>query len=153
MQALERLSAIPLDAVVLNRSPAGAWSNPHAPRELRTPAVDRLIAKEKELGANIRAYQVNFKTFEAFATAPQQCAMPSFLPDPNGLAQFTLTCATEGASIYYTTDESYPAPGREGSTLYVAPIAIPESGISVRAAAYLTGYIASGVNRASVTLA
>lgn len=43
MQALERLSAIPLDAVVLNRSPAGAWSNPHAPRELRTPAVDRLI--------------------------------------------------------------------------------------------------------------
>jgi len=49
----------------------------------------------------------------------------------------TLTCATAGASIRYTTDGSYPTPGN--GTLFSAPFAAPDAGTLVRAAAYKTG--------------
>ncbi|HET6972272.1 MAG TPA: EAL domain-containing protein, partial [Phenylobacterium sp.] len=43
MRALERLSAIPLNAVVLHRAPGGEWTATHAPAELTAPAVRRVI--------------------------------------------------------------------------------------------------------------
>jgi hypothetical protein len=49
----------------------------------------------------------------------------------------TLTCATAGASIYYTTDGTYPTP--TNGTLYTAPFAAPELGTTIRAAGYKTG--------------
>ena len=54
----------------------------------------------------------------------------------------TITCATEGASIYYTTDDSEPT---SGSTLYSAPFAIGEN-TTVNAIA-----IKSGVNSTVTT--
>jgi EAL domain-containing protein (putative c-di-GMP-specific phosphodiesterase class I)/GGDEF domain-containing protein len=43
MQALEKLSSIPLEAEVLQRTASGDWVNPHAARELRGAAVDRFV--------------------------------------------------------------------------------------------------------------
>jgi EAL domain-containing protein (putative c-di-GMP-specific phosphodiesterase class I)/GGDEF domain-containing protein len=43
MRELERLSAIPLSAVVLHREPGGDWAASHAPAELTAPAVRRVI--------------------------------------------------------------------------------------------------------------
>jgi hypothetical protein len=47
----------------------------------------------------------------------------------------TLSCATSGASIYYTTDGSLPTPG---STEYAAPFPVP-TGKLLRAMAFLSG--------------
>ena len=49
----------------------------------------------------------------------------------------TITTATAGAAIYYTTDGSAPSP--TNGTLYTVPIPI-QTTATVRAAAYLTGY-------------
>lgn len=43
MRALERLSAIPLDAIVLHRAADGSWTNPRAGAELDSLAVRRVI--------------------------------------------------------------------------------------------------------------
>jgi len=43
MHALERLSAIPLDAMVLHRTSGGPWTNSAATAELTTPAARRMI--------------------------------------------------------------------------------------------------------------
>ena len=56
-----------------------------------------------------------------------------------------LTCATEGAKIYYTTDGSSPV---ESSELYTAPFEI-SSTVTVKARAYAAGKAASGVVSAS----
>jgi Chitobiase/beta-hexosaminidase C-terminal domain len=45
----------------------------------------------------------------------------------------TLTCATAGAEIHYTTDGSYPS--EANATLYTAPFTAPEVGTTVRAVA------------------
>ncbi len=37
----------------------------------------------------------------------------------------TITCSTAGASIYYTTDGSFPWSGNPNATLYTAPFPIP----------------------------
>lgn len=43
MHALERLSAIPLQAAVLHRTPDGAWANPRTAADLRGPSVRAFI--------------------------------------------------------------------------------------------------------------
>lgn len=56
----------------------------------------------------------------------------------------TLTCATAGASIYYTLDGSFPGPGNSAAVLYAAPFAVA-SGQTILTAAYLANYIGSDV--------
>ena len=58
-----------------------------------------------------------------------------------------LTCATEGAKIYYTTDGSNPT---ESSELYTAPFEI-SSTVTVKARAYAEGKGSSGVVSATYT--
>lgn len=53
----------------------------------------------------------------------------------------TLTCATGGAAIFYTTDGRFPSP-RVG-TRYTAPFPTPSAGTRLRAIAYLAGYLRS----------
>jgi len=69
----------------------------------------------------------------------------------------TLSSGTSGASIYYTTDESFPrfassigGSGATGSTLYTAPFSV-SAGTIVRAAAYKTGTTASHVTQKTIT--
>lgn len=61
--------------------------------------------------------------------------------------QVSITCATEGASIYYTTDGTEPS---ESSTLYTAPFTV-SSTTTVKAKAFKTGYDASNVASATYT--
>lgn len=49
MQALEKLAAIPLDALVLHRGRDGGWTNAHAPAELTTTTVRKMV--ERSLGS------------------------------------------------------------------------------------------------------
>jgi hypothetical protein len=105
---------------------------------------------EPELGPLIKASQVNFRTFESDSEVVSQVATPQFAAYPDSTPKFQMTCATAGAAVWWSSDDSFPAPGRAGSALYAAPIGIPAAGITVRAAAYKTGMVGSQVNRALI---
>lgn len=65
----------------------------------------------------------------------------------------TLTCATAGADIWYTTDESFPWPGNSAAAgtgtgvLYEGPFDLDPSVTVLRWAAYKTGMLGSNVGR------
>jgi hypothetical protein len=72
-------------------------------------------------------------------------------PDISSPAQtVTLTNNTAGASIYYTTDDSFPGAGNPAAQPYGAPFDV-EAGTIIRWAAYKTGMIGSDVGRATIT--
>jgi len=78
---------------------------------------------------------------------PVSCGLPLIDPDEgSGAAEVTLITSTAAAEIYYTLDGSYPRAGN--GTLYAAPFA-PGAGVTVRAVAYKTGLIPSGVAQAT----
>lgn len=52
MQALEKLAAIPLDALVLHRGREGGWTNAHAPAELKTAAVRTVVERSLKAPAS-----------------------------------------------------------------------------------------------------
>lgn len=58
-----------------------------------------------------------------------------------GSTQVTITCATNGASVYYTTDGNDPT---SSSTLYQSPFTINES-VTVKAIAYSEGGVPSTI--------
>ena len=62
--------------------------------------------------------------------------------------ELTLTCATEGSSIFYTLDGTEPT---SASTEYTAPIVINEA-CTVKAIAYAEGYEPSAVRSADFTI-
>ncbi|MBO6058180.1 MAG: chitobiase/beta-hexosaminidase C-terminal domain-containing protein, partial [Bacteroidales bacterium] len=59
-----------------------------------------------------------------------------------------ITCATEGATIYYTTDGSDPT---EDSEIYEEPIVV-ESDMTIKAIAMMEGYDNSGIASASYVI-
>ena len=67
----------------------------------------------------------------------------------NGSNAISITCATEGATIYYTTDGTTPT---TASTLYTGPLTENVSGVLIRAIAVKEGCINSIVGSGSVTL-
>lgn len=91
------------------------------------------------------SYSVRFKRTSC-DNPPISVASVGISPGVNGVgsgpATVTLTCATAGASIYYTTDGSYPGSDPAAcptALLYSAPFAVA-AGVLVRAAAELTNY-------------
>jgi hypothetical protein len=112
----------------------------------------------KEMGGLINAYQQNWRCLEKQTDSLQQAQMPQFVSLAPA-AQFAITCPTENATIFYTTDESYPAAGNPTATEYAIgepiDIPIPAGGgpatVTVRACAYVPGMIASWVNRKTLT--
>ena len=62
-----------------------------------------------------------------------------------------MTCDTAGASIYYTTDDTFPAASNTAATIYTVAFANPASGTAIRAAAYKTDYVGSDVTEKTVT--
>ena len=103
-----------------------------------------------ELGELVRAYQVSFRCLEVSPEVMSQVATPQFAAAPP--ESFGITCATEGATIYYTTDDSFPGPANALAGIYFEPQAIPPEGITVRAAAYKAGSVGSWSNRATITV-
>jgi len=77
--------------------------------------------------------------------------MPTISPSSGAAPQtVTLTTATTGASIYYTTNGNFPRNGVTGATLYTAPFQVA-SAATLRCAAYKTGLFGSLVNQAIYT--
>jgi hypothetical protein len=66
-------------------------------------------------------------------------------------AQITLTTATEGAVIWYTTDASDPKTGNT-KTQYTAPITLPQGNITLKAVAVKDGLTDSGVLETAYTV-
>src|SRR6185437_6981457 len=78
-------------------------------------------------------------------------AAPEFNPASksfNGSLSVTISDATPGAAIYYTTDGTGPT---EASTLYTGPITV-NSTTTINALASATGYLQSPVASATYTL-
>ncbi|CCX48884.1 uncharacterized protein BN813_00216 [Bacteroides sp. CAG:927] len=79
-------------------------------------------------------------------------ATPEFSPESGELAEgdkISITCATEGAVIYYTTDGSNPA---EGGTEYTQPIAFTGSQMTINAIATKADMFDSDMATANYTL-
>ena len=83
-------------------------------------------------------YLCRFKTLGGIQNVLPQVTTPSV---HSASDEYTLSCATPGAAIFYTTDGSNPNP--RTSTLYTAPFA--SSGQSVATRAWLAGYLASEI--------
>ena len=66
-----------------------------------------------------------------------------------GAQEVTITCATEGATIYYTTDETDPT---QESTLYSSPVSITTTGTTLKAIAVKDGLVDSNVASATYTI-
>ncbi len=75
-----------------------------------------------------------------------QVSVPQVAPVVIDVAQqpVTMTCATPGAAIWFTTDGSYPAPRGPTATLYLLSF-WATGGDKIHAQAYLAGYLPSGV--------
>lgn len=91
-------------------------------------------------GSNTQIGTMNVTIAKANANAPAAPVIEGETPFV-GSTEVTITCATEGASIYYTTDGSDPT---TESTLYEAPFTINES-VTVKARAYSEGGVASTI--------
>jgi hypothetical protein len=104
----------------------------------------------KELGDLVKAYQINFRCIEQSLEQLSQVQQPQFQATSD--TQFQITCPTPGATVFYTTDDSYPRNGNPNAKQYAMgePIDIPDGGVTVRACAYVAGKIASWVNRATI---
>ena len=97
------------------------------------------------------AYEVRFQTSEADSNLDTRVVDVVISPASGAAPQtVTLTCATAGASIYYTLDGTHPWSGNAAAVLYSAPfnVATPKT---LRCCAFKTGSIASNVNRAQYT--
>jgi hypothetical protein len=86
---------------------------------------------------NHLSYDCLFKTSGGLNAILPQVAAPSIATESGTV---TLTCATGGAAIFYTTNGSNAMP-RNG-TLYTAPFT-PGAGLALKARAWLAGYLAS----------
>jgi Fn3 associated len=116
------------------------------------PAIEPGTSKD-DLGRNLISYIVNFATYECDAEPVSLCSMPVFSLSPGDVSPLILT-AGPLETIWYTTDDSFPAPTDRvpGSTaqVYSTPLEIPAAGFTIRTAAYRAGCIASPVNRAEI---
>jgi hypothetical protein len=94
------------------------------------------------------AFIVGFTRLARYGCATQ-CGLPLLAPDEgSGTAEVTITSGTDGASIYYTLDGTYPRAGN--GTLYAAPFA-PGAGVTLRAVAYKDGLLPSNVTGVTFT--
>lgn len=87
-------------------------------------------------------------------TSPTIVANPVFsLPAGTyaGIQSLTITCATPGAVVWYSTNGTVPVPGTSISKIYTGPISIAQS-MTVRAVGVLSGFVTSGTTAANYTI-
>lgn len=106
------------------------------------PAPGDNVFAHKRIGLSARqeqllVYDVEFYKYGGIELDVTQAATPG-LTDNAG--EITLTCATVGASVFYTTDGKNPGP--QTGTLYSAPFSIIV-GTTVKARAWIWGYTVS----------
>ena len=127
-------------------------------RDMRTatPCIEPVDLTE--IAANIVGYQVNFECLEVSVEQLTQVELPVLTGDVvDGLPVFKLSSPTDGAEIWYTTDDTFPFNGTAdqypGSTAqrYTGPVPFTDS-VLVRACAYVSGEtnIATGIIRSTV---
>lgn len=107
---------------------------------------------QAQLEPGIMAYQVRIESNVDGGSIAK--VAPVTLGLAGGVAPLTctLTCATSGAAIYYTTDYSYPWSGNTNAHLYSAPFSIAAACL-LRAVAHKTGMVASDAAAAEITAA
>jgi hypothetical protein len=107
-----------------------------------------------DLGPNAKGYEVRFKCLEGPADTVTQVALPGFAIVPGNPQTLAISCATAGAAIWFTTDDSYPVPttidANSTATQYGGPLPIPDAGFLVRAVAFAPGMIQSSPLRANI---
>ena len=108
------------------------------------------IKRATETGTTDRRLNIDDITITDYSGGTPMCATPVI--DPAGGYKYssfnaTITCDTEDAVIYYTTDGSDPD---DTSTEYVGPVAI-SSTTTLKAIAYADGYDPSAVATATYT--
>ena len=120
--------------------------------DLLQPKSPTIIPVEDPLASV--AYEVQFTArenqrgtrFDAF-----KCAQVSMAAAGSALPYtITLACGTSGASIYYTTDGTYPSASNTTATLYATPFTITTA-CTLRAGAVKTNLIASDVAYAVIS--
>lgn len=121
------------------------------------PAIEPVDLKD-DLGDGVVSEQVNF-TCQEFSDEPLQFCLPPICTQVAGELQVALASATDGAQVWFTTDDSFPYPGDKTafpastSQQFTAPIPVAlNTPITIRACAYLAGRIASSVERFTVVL-
>ena len=108
-------------------------------------SVDGSLRPETEFVLpGVIGYRVDFQVVGKSTQTPRVGPVTVTL----GGGTATLSCATAGAAIWFTTDGTFPVSdaggGQPDTNLYSAPIAT-HSGMTLRAAAYLNGYNNSSV--------
>lgn len=93
------------------------------------------------------ATKTDFTDSEVTTVSFDQVATPTI--QNNGSNAISITCNTDGATIYYTTDNSTPT---TSSTEYTGPLTENVSGVTIKAIAVKDGMINSAVGTGSVTL-
>ena len=93
----------------------------------------------------VDAWSVRFTTSGGGTMEIPSVAKPEIAEDAG---EVTLSCATPGAAIFYSTDGKRPTP-RTG-ILYLAPFATPASGTKLSVKAWLAGYLPSEATRLNV---
>jgi len=91
------------------------------------------------------SYLVHFETTTAFGSRAR-VATPGITVSGG---EATLTCGTDGAAIYYTTDGSYPGAANAAATLYSAPFPVADGDV-IRAGATLADTIPSSTLYAEI---
>lgn len=119
---------------------------PHGLVGVLIPMKPSLVPVDSELAPV--AYEVRFKATEARSIGLVKVSTPTISPTNGADPQtVTLSCATAGASIYYTVDGSHPRVGNAAATLYAGPFQVLDA-MTVRAAAFKAGCVGSDVNMA-----
>ncbi len=107
-------------------------------------------AKSNMTGSNASNYNFFLDIFATTGGTPL-CATPAITPESGTyyeVQSVEISCSTEGATIYYTTDGTEPT---SGSAVYSAPITVTED-MTIKAIAMKEGYDSSSVATAEYTI-
>lgn len=97
------------------------------------------------------SYEVRFRAKALPHSMDAKVATPTVSPTSGSYPlSVTLGCATASASIYWTTDGTYPSSLNSNASLYSSPITISGAAV-LRVCAFKTGFIASNCKRVDYT--
>ena len=145
-------SGNPLYYASLTSAGSGTW-NMTIPAELAEGSYTLKVFSEQQNGNNLTDYAGPMQeiALTVSGTPVVTVATPTFSPAAGAYAAaqaVTISCATDGAAIYYTTDGTEPT---TGSTVYSGPISVSET-TTIKAIAVKDGMNNSEVASAAYTI-